>query len=246
MKKWSVLLAALIVLGAGMVTSSFAAITVEGDAYVGIFDKYVWRGDNLSDSRPVMQGGIDLSAGNFTLSTWHNFQLSGSDNIPSGELNETDIILDYSRDLGEMLSISVGNIWYSLEDLEDTNELYISATVNTLLSPTIAMYWDWDAAESDGLFFTFDVSHSMDLMDGLALNLGALVSYSQRSAFLDGDGEEYSGFHHYELKASMDYALTEQLTVSPSFAFSSGIDDDAKEDALNSEMLAGVNLTFAF
>ncbi|MEZ4598686.1 MAG: TorF family putative porin [Syntrophotaleaceae bacterium] len=244
MKKWSVLFVALVMIGAGMVNTSQAAIEVEGDVYAGVFDKYLWRGFDLSEGRPVLQGGIDLSFGNWTLSTWHNWQLKSGPTINSGELNETDLILDYSFDVGEMLSVSVGNIWYMLdfEGAEDTNELYAGATVNTLLSPTVTMYWDWDACEEDGLFFTFDVSHSFDLMEGLSLGLGALVSYNQHSDYAVGD---YSGFHHYELSAGLDYTLTESLTLSPSFVFSSGIDDDAK-DSIDSEILAGVTLTFAF
>ncbi len=242
MKKWSVLLAALMILGAGMVTTSVAAITVEGDAYVGVFDKYLWRGFDLSDGRPVVQGGVDLSSGNFTVSYWSNWQLSSSDEIPSGEANETDIILDYSFDIGEMLSVSVGDIWYALDGIEDTNELYLSATVNTLLSPTVGIYWDWDAAEEEGLYFTADVSHSFDLTDGLSLSLGALVSYNNHCDYSVGD---YGGFHNYELSVGMDYALTDQLTVSPAFTYSSGISSAAKKN-IDSEMLAGVNLTFAF
>lgn len=242
MKKWSVLLAALMILGAGMVTSSFAAITVEGDVYAGVFDKYLWRGFDLSDGRPVIQGGADLSSGNFTLSYWTNWQLKSSDDIPSGEANETDIIIDYSRDLGEMVSVSVGNIWYALDGIEDTNELYLSATVNTLLSPTFSMYYDWDAAEEDGLLFAADISHSIDLMEGLSMSLGALVTYNLHSDYSVGD---YAGFHNYELSVGLDYALTDQLTVSPSFTYSSGISSAAK-DAIDTEVLAGVNLAFAF
>ncbi len=242
MKKWSVLLIALMMIGVGLVATSEAAIEVEGDVYAGVFDKYLWRGFDLSDGRPVIQGGADLSSGGFTLSYWSNWQLKSSDNISSGEATETDIILDYSRDFGELLSVSVGDIWYQLDGIEDTNELYVSATVNTLLSPTLSMYWDWDACEEDGLYFTLGVSHSLDLMEGLALNLGALVSYNQHSDYAVGD---YSGFHNYELSAGLDYALTDALTVSPSFTFSSGIDDDAKE-AIDTEILAGVNLSFAF
>lgn len=242
MKKWSVLLAALVILGAGMVTTGSAAITVEGDAYVGVFDKYLWRGFDLSDGRPVIQGGVDLAAGNFTVSYWTNWQLKSSDGINAGEANETDIIIDYSRDLGEMLSVSVGNVWYALDGAEDTNELYLSGTVNTLLAPTLAMYWDWDAAEEEGLFFTFDVSHSIALMEDLALNLGALVSYNLHSDYSVGD---YAGFHNYELSVGLDYALTDQLSVSPAFTFSSGISSAAK-DAIDTETLGGVNLTFTF
>jgi hypothetical protein len=223
-----------------MVTTSFAAITVEGDAYVGVFDKYLWRGFDLSNGKPVVQGGADLSAGNFTLSYWSNWQLKGDN---SGEVTETDIVLDYSFDVGEMLSVSVGDIWYSLEAAEDTNELYLSATVNTLLSPTFGIYWDWDAAKEEGLFFTADISHSFDLTEVLSLSLGALVSYNLHSdyAFIN----DYAGWHNYELSAGLDYALTDQLTVSPSFAFSSGLSSAAQE-VIDSEMLAGVNLTFTF
>jgi len=245
MKKWSVLLAALIVLGAGMVTTSFAAITVEGDAYAGVFDKYLWRGFDLSGGQPVLQGGADLSTGNFTLSYWSNWQLKSSSDhvgINSGEVTETDIILDYSFDVGEMLSVSVGDIWYQLEGAEDTNELYLSATVNTLLSPTFAIYYDWDAAEEEGLYFTADISHSIDLMEELSLSLGALVAYNMHSDYAVGD---YAGLHNYELSLGLDYVLTDQLSVSPSFVYSSGISSAAK-DAIDSEMLAGVNLTFTF
>lgn len=244
MKKWSILLAALIVLGAGMVTTSFAAITVEGDVYAGVFDKYLWRGFDLSDGRPVIQAGADLSSGNFTLSYWTNWQLKSSNDIASGEANETDIILDYSFDVGEMLSVSVGDIWYMLDfdGAEDTNELYLSATVNTLLSPTFAMYYDWDAAEEEGLYFTADISHSIDLSEAMSLSLGALVSYNMHSDYSVGD---YAGFHNYELSVGLDYALSDQFSVSPSVVYSSGICDDAK-DSIDSEMAAGVNVTFTF
>jgi hypothetical protein len=246
MKKWSVLAVALMMIGVGLVATSEAAIEVEGDVYAGVFDKYLWRGFDLSGGSPVAQAGADLSSGGFTFSYWSNWQLKddivlGSE-VDSGEITETDIILDYSTDLGEMLSVSIGDIWYQLDGAEDTNELYVSATVNTLLSPTLSVYWDWDECKEEGLYFTLGVSHSLDLMEGLALNLGALVGYNQHSDYAVGD---YSGFHNYELSASLDYALTGALSVSPSFTFSSGIDDDAKE-AIDSEILAGVNLTFAF
>jgi hypothetical protein len=242
MKKWSVLVVALVMIGAGLVSTSQAAIEVEGDVYAGVFDKYLWRGFDLSDGRPVAQGGADLSSHGFTLSYWSNWQLKSSDEIASGEITETDIILDYSHDFGEMFSASIGDIWYSLDGAEDTNELYVSGTVNTLLSPTFTMYWDWDAADEEGLFFTADVSHSFDLMEGLALNLGALISYNLHSDYSIGD---YAGWHNYELSAGFDYAPTDYLTISPSFTFSSGISDAAKA-AIDTETLAGINLTLAF
>lgn len=247
MKKLTVLLVAVLMLGASFAASAQAAIQVEGDAYAGIWDKYMWRGFNLSDSRPTVQAGVDLSAGGFTLSTWHNWQLTSSDNLRSGEMNETDIILTYAFDLGDMVSMSVGDIFYSLDfdGAEDTNELFVTTTLNTLLSPNLKISWDWDAAEEEGMFYSLDISHSFDLaqwMKKTSLNLGALVSYNQHSDYSVGD---FGGWHNYELSASLDYALTDQLTLSPIFILSSGISSAAKA-AIDTETAGALNLTFTF
>jgi hypothetical protein len=248
------MLITVLLLGTTFTVSSQAAIEVEGDVYVGIWDKYLWRGFDLSDGRPVIQGGIDLTAGNWTLSTWHNWQLSSGPTKNSGELNETDVILTYAFDLGEMVSMTIGDIWYSLDNREfgvdDTNELFVTATLNTLLSPTLKISWDWDEAKEDGLFYSFDISHSCDLgqwMQNTTLNLGALVSYNQHA---DATVDDYAGWHNYELTASIDYALTDQLTISPIGWFSSGISSAAQRGVnsggIDTETAFALNLTFTF
>jgi uncharacterized protein (TIGR02001 family) len=244
MKRWSVSLLVAAILSVGLVAQSGAAIEVEGDAYVGVFDKYLWRGFDLSGSLPVVQGGADLSTHGWTLGYWSNWQLKSDDGegLNAGEVTETDIILSYAHDCGDLLSVTVGDIWYQLEGAEDTNELFINATINTLLAPTISMYWDWDAAEEEGLYFTFDVSHSLEMMENLTLNLGALVSYNLHSDYSIGD---YSGLHNVEASVGLDYALSEQFTISPSFVFSTPISSAAK-DAIDTETLAGITLTFTF
>ncbi|MEZ4598211.1 MAG: TorF family putative porin [Syntrophotaleaceae bacterium] len=250
MKKAGLALVAALILGCTLAAPTQAAIEVEGDVYVGLWDKYLWRGFDLSDGRPTIQGGIDLSMGNWTLSTWHNWQLSSGPTKSSGELNETDIILTYGFDVGEMVSMSIGNIWYSLDNeefgvSEDTNELFVTATLNTMLSPNLKISWDWDAAEEDGLFYSLDISHSFDLgqwLEKTTLNLGALVSYNQHA---DGTVADYAGWHNYELSTSVDYALTDQLTLSGIGIFSSGISSAAKE-IIDTETAFALNLTFTF
>jgi uncharacterized protein (TIGR02001 family) len=245
MKKWSVLLVSVFMLAVGFASQAHAKIEVEGDVYAGIWDKYMWRGFNLSDSRPTIQAGIDLTLGSgWTLSTWHNWQLTSGPNWNAGELNETDVILTYAFDLGDMISMSVGDIWYMIEG-EDTNELFVTFTLNTLLSPNLKISYDWDRAEEDGLFYSFDISHTFDLgqwVPNTALNLGALVSYNQHA---DGTVADYAGWHNYELSASIDYALNDQMTISPIFIFSSPISSAAK-DLIDTETAAALNLTFAF
>jgi uncharacterized protein (TIGR02001 family) len=244
MKKLIVITCMLILALAAVGTPAFAAIEVEGDAYVGFYDKYLWRGFDLSGSKPVAQGGVDLTAGNFSLGYWTNVQLSSDadEGYKSGEATETDIVIDYSRDINDLVSISVGNIYYILDSLDDTNELYFTVALSTVLEPAVTVYYDWDEAQGDGLYFTASIGHAFNLSEALSLNLGALVGYNQESDYAVGD---YTDWHNYELSVGVDYAVTDQISVAPSFLFSSGISDEAKQ-AIDSEMVAGVTMTLTF
>jgi len=217
------------------------ALEFEGNASLGVFDKYLWRGIDLSDGRAVTQGAAEISTSGFTLGVWGNAQLSDSDAYDAGEVNEVDITIAYSFDINDQLSLSVGNVTYLLKDLVDTNEAYLGLTVNTLLSPTLTVYYDWDQAEEDGLYYTAAVGHSFEPCSHAAVNVGALVSYNDESDYSVGN---YSGWHNYELNASTDLKVTEQLTITPSLIYSSPISDDAKQ-AIDSEWMAGVNLSYS-
>jgi uncharacterized protein (TIGR02001 family) len=256
MKKWSVLLVAVLMIAATMVPAAQAAIEVEGDVYAGVFDKYMWRGQNLSNSQPVLQGGVDISALGFTLSYWSNVQLSSGKDFSSDEVTETDIVLDYSFDVNDLLSVSVGNIDYTFNAEGNTHELYLGLGLNTLLSPAFTVYYDWDAADSfelpdgtiedvNGLYFDLSVGHTFELAENLGLNLGALVSYSDESPFVIGAQKPWSDWNNYELSASVDYAVTDQITVSPSFLYSSGISDEAKR-VIDTETVGGINVALTF
>lgn len=252
MKQWSVVLVAILMSVGILVPAAHAAISVSGDAYLGYFSKYLWRGENLSGGTPVVQGGVDLSTHGVTLSYWTNWQTKDDvilgNKTPSGELTETDVTLDYTYDINKLVSASVGNIYYSLENYgptgtrSDTNELYLGASFNTLLSPAVKIYWDYDRAKDNGYFVTASVGHSFQLMKQLGLNLGALVSYNGASDFSVGS---YHNWHNYELSASIDYAVTDQVTISPSFVFSSPISNAAKNN-IDDETMAGLNATFSF
>jgi uncharacterized protein (TIGR02001 family) len=261
MKKWSVLLIAVLVFAATTMVPAAQAVEVEGDVYVGVYDKYLWRGINLSGSQPVLQGGVDLSAKGFTVSYWTNVQLSHSSQgdidtdgdgindtsvLDGDEATETDIILDYSFDVNDLLSVSIGDIYYTFNVPGSTHELYLGASLNTLLAPSFTVYYDWDAANEadlDGLFYTAAIEHGFELSDSLGLTLGALASYNQKSPFL-GD---YSDFHNYELSASLDYALSDNLGLSASFLYSDALSDDAEDiGAIEDETVAGLSIAFNF
>jgi len=251
MKKLVKVIILAVVLVAG-VSSYAAAVEASGDVYAGVYSQYLWRGIDFSGNLPVIQGGTDISLGKFTVSYWTNMQLVTEEEFAefgqSGEITETDLVLDYSTDLSDLVSLSVGNITYTFnaaDALPTTNELYVSTTFNTLLSPSLTVYWDWDEAQKDnveGLFFTAAIGHTIELMDKAALNLGALISYNKENF---GVALPYSDFHNYELSASIDFTPMENLTVTPSLLFSEALSDDAK-DALESHLVSGLNVSYAF
>lgn len=234
-----------------------AAPKVTGDVYVAPVSKYLFRGNNLtSDNAFNIQGGIDLTYQAFTLSYWSTSQ-NRNTGYKRAKMNETDLILDYAipyrLPFAEKLAFNVGTQYFSVDTVDDTNEFYLKASYDTLLKPTLAVYWDNLAATREGLFYTAAISHKFEIkQDQLSANLGALVSYNQRNpnaAFTDtseGDGV-YSGWHNYELTASVDYVAAANITITPSYTFSNNISKDAKDLAgIGAQNVYGIKAMFAF
>jgi len=226
----------------------------------------MWRGINLSGSQPVLQAGMDVSFDKFTVSYWTNTQLSTSaagefdvndDGIVDGnflkhdETTETDIVLDYTTSVGELLSVSVGNIQYNFNIPGNTNELYLGLGLDTILAPSLTVYYDWDASKDAaadggdlaGLFYTLAVGHDLELPAGLGLSLGAALNYNDESPFVG----EYSELHNYELSAGLSYGVTEQVSVDASVLMSDALSDEAElvigDDP---EYVSSVAVTLAF
>ena len=243
----SVLVLLLLVLS---VASAFAEVTVEGEVYVGVFDKYVWRGYDLSGSTPVVQGGIDVSAHNLTLSYWGNLQLKGDpDNgnfgetgYEGGNISEAEVGIDYAIPLGETLTLNVGNLFYQTDGEDDTNELYLTASFNTLLQPKMTVYDDWDE-NKDTRFYTLEIGHSFEF-DKVTLNAGALASYAEGVDYFDGllaTNEPWNA----ELSLTADVAVTEQFTITPSFLYSAPLGDDARYRT-DTELVGGLTVSHSF
>lgn len=221
-----------------MISSPVHAAETSADAYVGIYSKYLWRGFDLSeDDSFVVQPGTDISIGAFTVSFWANI----SEN--SGEMNEVDLTLDYSRDLGELVSFSLGNIFYNVDGVDDTNELYVGVTLNTILEPSLTIYYDYD--EFDTIYTTLGIGHSIDLGESLSLGAGAVASYLADDE--NGFGTDDSWLHNLEISASLDYSLNENVSLSGSVLYSEPLSSDAEDNTgIDSEFTGGVSISYAF
>ena len=215
----------------GAASTALAEIETSGDAYIGIYSKYVWRGiDVLPDNDYSIQTGADVSFGGFTVGYWSAWDEQNSNMI------ETDWTLDYSHDFGEMVSASIGNIMYTFGG-ESTNEAYISGTLNTLLSPSLAFYLDYQLFHT--LYSTLGISHDLSIGDKMTLGLGAQISYN------DTDAKGY--FNNIELPVNLGYAVTDQVSVDASFLYSGPLTDDARTiGGISDEFVGGLSTTFSF
>jgi len=173
---------------------------------VSLLSAYIWRGQELSKDSLVIQPSATFSFKGFSANIWANYDtdlyhdIQGLDN-----LTETDYTLSYQYDFGPV-SAQAGYIYYALDRADDSQELFISATLDTLLSPTLTVYREF--AHYPGTYLTLEVSHSLGLGNGLSLDMGLLGSalFSNDSGTYpdpDDESDDYSGLHHGKASLSM-------------------------------------------
>ena len=236
MKKISIMVLALLITCVsipGMVPAVAAETETAGYASVDFMSNYVWRGQKLSNSW-VLQPSVGITYGAFDANIWANYDSdqyeTDSSDSGHGEFTETDVTVSYSLVMDKW-SFSSGYIYYALDGANDTQEVFVSAGYDTLLSPSLTLYYDYD--EGKGAFVIASIGHTVNMMEKLALNLGASASYNIKNEVMgyDEDGDDFSNFYNGELSASLDIPVTEAITLSPKGAYSFPLSSDA-EDAI--------------
>ncbi|MEW5745940.1 MAG: hypothetical protein AB1805_10960 [Nitrospirota bacterium] len=246
-------LAVVMVLAA--VTAYAEETKVGGYASADIMSNYVWRGQKLSNSW-VVQPSVGITYGSFGANLWSNYdsdraEATSGDETGHGEVTETDITLSYSRPIGK-LTLGAGYIYYALEGANDTQEVYLSASYDTLLKPAITIYYDYD--EGDGTFIIASLSHSFTLAK-MTLNLGAAASYNINNKVMgfDSDGNDFSNFYNGEVSTSLNIPVYKSVVITPKIAYSFPLSNDAKSaisgfsnDGKRDIVYGGINLTVSF
>jgi hypothetical protein len=205
----------------------------------------VWRGQTLSEDDGVVQPSVGITYGNFGANLWANFDAE------TEEHTETDLTLSYgfSKD---KLSLEVGYIYYALEGTDDTQEAYLALAYDTILSPSLIIYYDFD--EGDGAFLIASIGHSIGLMDEVSLNLGASVSlnFDNEIMGVDSDGDTFTDFYNGEITASVSVPISKNLVIEPKIAYSFPLTNNAEDvfEALpsgeNDIFYGGVGMSLGF
>lgn len=224
LKRWFLVI--LLVLGTA--SAGLAAADFSGDAAVGVYNKYLWRGVDLSgDAGFLVQPEVNLGLAGVTLDVWGNY------NEATEKLDEIDLTLEYSHDINEEFSSRVGHILYANADTADTSEIYAGVTLALPVAIDLDLSYDYDEYET--WFLTCGASKTVELAENIELNLGAVIGYN-----------DFDYLNQGELSAGLDYAVTEALTVTPSFLYSAPLSQDAKDADVHDAVVTALTVSYTF
>jgi hypothetical protein len=198
---------------------------------------YVWRGYTFSDDSIVIQPTATVSYKGFSFNLWGNIDTDSNDNA----FNETDMTLSYDWSF-DKVSMGVGYIYYALEG-PDSQEIYFSFGLDTILAPTLKIYRDFD--EFDSWYISLGVGHSFAFSDTFALDLSAAVGY------YDYDDSDYSELHDGSITASMTFPVNKYVSITPKASYTFGLSSDAKDeiedaDGDSAHLFGGITCAIAF
>jgi len=205
-------------------------------ADVAVLSKYVWRGQELSRGSIVIQPSMTISYKGFSGNLWGN--LDTDKYVESGEdhkWNETDLTLSYGKEFG-MLSVEGGYIYYALDGVDDTQEIFLALGLDALLSPSLTVYKDIDNAQH--YYFLLGISHAFEITEKVSLELSGSISYllsDDKDAYPEIDnyastGDEFKNFHDGVISASLPIAVTKYITITPSLSYTFPLSSDASDE----------------
>jgi len=225
----SATLVAMLALAAALAFAPLAAHAEDaaGKAYASaaLASRYVWRGQTLSEGL-VVQPTVGMTLGGFSANLWSNVDLDNSEEDDDGiVMNETDLTLSYSLPLGPV-NATAGFIHYDF-DGGDTQELYLTCALSTLLNPTLSLYYDID--EGEGAFAVLAASHAFPV-GPVSLTAGASLGFNLGDAAmgLNEDGEDFTGLYYGEVSLATSIPLFKNVSLDPRIAYSTALGDDGE------------------
>jgi hypothetical protein len=217
-----------------------------GEVALSALTKYVWRGQELTRHSIVLEPSITVGYKGLTANIWGNVDTSpyaAEDESYSSTWTETDLTVGYSRAFGP-LTAGIGYIYYGLSpahasgmDPLDSQEIFVTVGLNTILAPTLTVYREIDHYHQ--WFLILGVSHTIPLGTRAGLKLAASASYLKSTDAdtypeFDGDAlptkEKYDNFHDGVLSAALPVKLLPYLTVTPSVTYVFPLCGDAKDE----------------
>jgi len=202
-------------------------------ANVGVFSQYIWRGYELSKDSIVIQPSVTVGYKDVSFNLWGNLDTDVyTDTRNEAQFNETDMTLSYDKNFG-MVSLGVGYIYYALDAIDDSQEIYVSVGLDTLLSPSLTVYREISHLPS--WYISLGISHSFKLPKEMTLDLAGSVGYyySDDDSFVKVDDnlnattDKYNAFHNGLISVGLTMPVGKYFSVVPMIAYSFPLTNDA-------------------
>lgn len=200
-----------------------------GSASLDLATAYIFRGATVTDTfvaQPAVRAEV---LPGLTLGAWGNMDLdSDGGRYREREFSEIDLTASYAIPIeGPSLSIGYIEYVYPHADVGPDRELFVSLGLDVLLQPVVTAYWGVDGIVHRELYAEASISHSFDLVGGLALDLSAVL------AARHSDRRE-SGLSHAVLGAALRYEF-----VKAGVAWLPALDDDVLPDEVHVRDVVG-------
>jgi len=245
-----------------------SANSISGSFSTGLYNKYVFRGYEISDDSLVIQPSLTLNYKNFSVSLWGNINTSEHptqsftpDRPGKKSFNEVDLTLSYTYTLNN-LSITGGYIYYGTKYADETEEVFLSLSYDIISKPTLTVYRD--ISTYPGTYVNLSFSHSIPVYDKITVDLSASFGY------FEGDdkywktyerstggytGKKYSAFHDGKLQVGLTYPIQKNITLQPTIQYWFPLSSKARRTIdgnsynpnghLDNTFVAGVNFTLS-
>jgi len=178
-------------------------------------NKMVFRGLTFSED-PILNSTLLFTRDGLSVIGFINYDTR------KGQVNELDIMLEYARPVGDF-TVTAGFGYYGFigQSIDKTQELYVTATLEKLLKPSLKLFFDYD--EGSGIYGEFSMSHYFDLGK---VDVSASVSLGFNHKYF----RENTGFSHTALNLTMPVEIAEGINVVPKITYSKSLDEEEVKD----------------
>ncbi|RMD78246.1 MAG: hypothetical protein D6820_10295 [Lentisphaerae bacterium] len=217
-------------------SESRLSISAGADAY----SKYVWRGQLLNDEE-VFQPSLDIGLAGFNLNLWRSMDITDihENNDERFRAQEMDYTLSYETALTSDLTVSGGMIFYNFPGtgVDGTQEIFASASWSTLVGDLgLSSFIDIDEAKA--YYLTLSFGKEFELRKDLSLSIGASLAWQDEDYNTFYFGYADSSLGDLTFSMSLDYGLSEKVSVSLKGGYAIFPDSDLRRAA---EMTYGDN-----
>ncbi len=200
-------------------------------------ESYIWRGMPVNEET-VLQPSLTLSGNGFSLNFWGNVDLTdwgeqAGYGDESGNATEIDYTGAYERSVGPLnLSIGFANYTFPHTGLSPTTEVFISAGLDVLLSPSVTCYVDQVAEGAN--YTSIDLSHSFDLYESgdwaVQANVSAHAGYANDKNVQTYYGlSDNSAWHDWSAGVALPVSMKGGFYLAPAYTYSSLWHEDIRD-----------------